>query len=209
MANILIIDDDKMLCEMLNFKIESMQHRTNYVHTLAEGLKEALSNSYDVVFLDVRLPDGSGLDALPTIRATPSVPEVIIITGEGSTDGAELAIKSDAWDYIEKPLSAMEISLQLTRVLQYREGIKPGKTAVVLKREGIVGESIQIKKCLELVARASDSNTNVLITGETGTGKELFARVIHDNSARSERNLVVIDCGALTETLVESILFGH
>lgn len=209
MARVLIIDDDKMLCEMLSFKIESMGHSTKCAGTLKDGLKEALSIQYDIVFLDVRLPDGNGLQALPRIRATSSVPEVIIITGEGSSGGAKLAIESGAWDYIEKPLSAMGIALQLTRALQYRENKIPEKVPTLLKREGIIGESRELGKCLEFVAKAANSHANVLITGETGTGKELFAKAIHSNSSRADRALVVVDCAALPDTLVESMLFGH
>lgn len=209
MANILIIDDDKMLCEMLSLKIGSMGHNTKYALTLRQGLEEAFSNTFDVVFFDVRLPDGNGLIALPEIRAMPSSPEVIIITGEGEPDGAGLAIDSGAWDYIEKPLSTKEITLQLIRILQYREGKRLIKTPVLLERGGIVGESNQIRSCLAFIANAAGNDSNVLITGETGTGKELFALAIHKNSDRSSKDFVTIDCGALTETLVESILFGH
>ncbi|MBW2018488.1 MAG: response regulator, partial [Deltaproteobacteria bacterium] len=121
MANILIIDDDKMICDMLSRMIMRMGHHATYALTLKEGLKEAASEAFDVVFLDVRLPDGNGLDALPRIREMTSAPEVIIITGEGDPDGAELAIKNGAWDYIQKPFSKKEVTLQLARALQYRE----------------------------------------------------------------------------------------
>ncbi|MBW2020217.1 MAG: sigma-54-dependent Fis family transcriptional regulator [Deltaproteobacteria bacterium] len=209
MANILIIDDDKMICDMLSRMIMRMGHHATYALTLKEGLKEAASEAFDVVFLDVRLPDGNGLDALPRIRETTSPPEVIIITGEGDPDGAELAIKSGAWDYVEKPLLVEAMTLSLVRSLQYREEKKARKPPVALKREGIVGHSPQVKACLDLLAQAANSDASVFITGETGTGKELFARAIHDNSPRANKNFVVVDCAALPDTLVESMLFGH
>ncbi len=209
MSNILIIDDDKMLCDMLCRHIGYMGHDATYSLTLEQGHKEISSKTFDVVFLDVRLPDGNGLDALPGIRKTPAHPEVIIITGDGDPDGAELAIRSGAWDYIEKPASIEKMTLPLVRALQYRKEKTTGKPAVALKREGIVGESPRMKACFDLLAQAANSNTNVLINGETGTGKELFAQAIHDNSPRSNNNFVVVDCAALPETLVESVLFGH
>ena len=209
MANILIIDDDKAICEMLSLMANRVGHDAVFANTMGEGLKKAVSGSFDVVFLDVHLPDGNGLDALPRIRKTPASPEVIIITGLGELHGAELAIKSGAWDYVQKPFSKKEVTLQLTRVLQYREEKKAGKPRVALKRRGIVGHSFQMKACLDLLAQAASSNANVLITGETGTGKEIFARALHDNSARSHKNFVVVDCAALPEKLVESVLFGH
>jgi two-component system NtrC family response regulator len=209
MANILIIDDDHMLCNVLRTHFGSIGHNTAYALTLEEGLREVSSNTFDIVFLDVCLPDGDGLEALPGIRKAPSSPEVIIITGEGDPDGAELAIKSDAWTYIEKPFSIRKLDLQIVRALQYRKEKAEIKPPMVLKRERIVGSSPQLQTCLELLAQVANSEANVLITGETGTGKELFAKTIHNNSSRAGKSFVVVDCTALPETLVESMLFGH
>ncbi len=209
-ARVLIIDDDQMMCQLLTQAVEREGHDVSSAFTLDAGLGKARTGSFDVVFLDVRLPDGSGLHALPEIRESPSVPEVIIITGEGDPDGAELAVKSGAWDYIQKPASIKQMTLPLVRALQYRDEKKSGKPPrVVFKRGGIVGSSLAMEACLERLAQAANSNANVLITGETGTGKELFARAIHANSPRCERSFVVVDCAALPETLVESVLFGH
>lgn len=208
MANVLIIDDDPMLCEILSRRIEALGHEVRHASTLDQGIEKALSDPYDVVFLDVRLPDGNGLAALPTIQQTPSSPEIIIITGMFDPDGAELAINCGAWDYIEKPSSTSEMILPFLRALQYREE-KWVKPAVALKREGIIGYSSQMTACLDLLAQAASTEASVLITGETGTGKELFARAIHNNSARAGNNFVVVDCTSLPQGLVESILFGH
>ncbi|MFC1811335.1 sigma-54-dependent transcriptional regulator [Thermodesulfobacteriota bacterium] len=209
MANILIVDDDRAICKGIAAAMNRIGHDSTYTLTLKEGLEEACSGKYDVVFLDVRLPDGNGLNALPEIRRIPLSPEVIIITGEGDPDGAELAIKNDAWDYIEKPLSIDAMTLPLTRALQYRDEKKTREPPVVLKREGIVGNSQPIKASLDLVAQAACSKANVLITGETGTGKELFAWAIHNNCRDVNENFVVVDCAAIPETLVESALFGY
>jgi len=208
MANILIVDDDKAFSTVLSTMVQRMEHEVSIAFTLQDGLKTLSAGVFDVVFLDVRLPDGSGLDILPTIRETSSAPEVIIVTGLGDPDGAELAIKSGAWDYLEKPSSIKQMTLPLVRALQYREE-KNRKPLFVLNREGIVGNSPRMKACLELLAQASCSDANVLITGETGTGKELFALALHQNSPRTDQNFVVVDCTALPETLVESMLFGH
>ena len=209
MANVLIIDDEKGICDVLSKMVEGMGHEATYALSLEEGLKQVSSKTFDVVFLDVRLPDGDGLDALPRIAKGPLSPEVIIITGEGDPDGAELAIKSGAWAYIEKPASIQKMTLPLVRALQYRREKSAIKPTRVLKRGEIVGSSPQLQDCLDLLARVANSNANVLITGETGSGKELFARTIHNNSPRAGKNFVVVDCTALPETLVESILFGH
>jgi two-component system, NtrC family, response regulator len=209
MADVLIIDDDQGFCYVLTTAIQSLEHKTTCCHTLREGLRAASSSSFDVVFLDVMLPDGNGLDILPKIRETASRPEVIIMTSRGDPDGAELAIRSGAWDYVQKPSSIKAITLPLVRALQYREEKNKPRSPLALKREGIIGSSSQIKACLDLLARASISEANILIAGETGTGKELFASAIHQNSRRSAMKFVIVDCATLPETLVESILFGH
>ncbi|MBW1861681.1 MAG: sigma-54-dependent Fis family transcriptional regulator [Deltaproteobacteria bacterium] len=209
MSNILIVDDDKMLCKTLSRYIEKIGHDVTHALTLEDGLREVSSNDFDVVFLDVRLPDGDGLDALSKMERTSSGPEVIIITGAGDPDGAELAIRSGAWAYIEKPLSMENVALQLTRALQYRKEKAQAGLPVALRTEGIIGSSTELKTCLDLLAQCANSEASVLITGETGSGKEVFARSIHENSARRGGNFVVVDCAALPETLVGSILFGH
>ena len=209
MSKILIIDDDEKMTSMLTAIIRREGHETGFANNLKEGFKEAISRPFDVIFLDVVMPDGNGLDLLPELRETPSKPEVIIITGAGSPDGAEIAVKNGAWDYLQKPFSVEEIKLQLLRALQYRKEKSAGKLPVVLKQEGIIGSSLKMKACLDLLAQAANSMANVMITGETGTGKELFARAIHENSPRSNKNNVVVDCTSLPDTLVESVLFGH
>ncbi len=210
MAKILIVDDDCMLCEMVCRQLNILEHETVCVHTLARGLEVAVCKSaFDLVLLDVRLPDGSGLEALPQFKAADSQPEIIIITGDGDPDGAELAIETGAWDYIEKPLSMREITLQVTRALEYRHEKATCPPATLLKREAIIGSAPKLELCLQKVAQSAGTDTPVLITGETGTGKELFARAVHDNSRRSSGPFVVLDCAAFPENLVESMLFGH
>jgi len=209
MANILIIDDDPLICETIGNVVKRMGHGVACAHNLQEGLEMLASRLADVVFLDVRLPDGSGLEALPKVQSGPSLPEVIIMTGYGDPDGAELAMRHGVWDYIQKPSTVDALILPLVRALQYREEKKAKQAALPLKREGIVGGSSQMTRCLELLGQVANSQATVLITGETGTGKELFALAIHRNSQRASKNFVVVDCAALPETLVESILFGH
>lgn len=209
MANILIIDDDKFICDWITNVVTQLGHNPSYTHTPREGLRKVQSEPFDVVFLDVRMPDGSGLDLMPKIKATRSSPEIIVITRLGDPDEAELAIQNGAWDYIEKPASFEALKLPIIRALEYRAEKISGKPSIVLKRKGIIGDSQEIASCLELLSQAAGSNVNVLITGETGTGKELFAKAVHYNSSRAKRNFVVVDCAALPETIVESVLFGH
>lgn len=208
MAEILIIDDDIALNATLRKVIERLGHTVASAHTLKEGTQLALSGQYDVVVLDVQLPDGNGLESLPAIQEAPSKPQVIISTAYGDQNGAELAIRNGAWDYIRKPASIDELSLPLMRALEFRKH-RTAHRLLSLKREDIIGNSKQIREVLDVVAQAADSSANVLISGETGTGKELFARTIHINSDRADKNFVVVDCAAIPESLVESILFGY
>lgn len=209
MADVLIIDDDPVVGELVSVMVKNLGHNSELAATLSDGIAKAFTGQFDVVLLDVILPDGNGLETLPAIKKAPSCPDVIIMTGMGSPDGAEMAITSGAWDYIEKPPSMEMLKLPLIRVLEYRGEKKARKAPVALKREGIAGSSEKLQICLDLVAQAADSDASVLITGETGTGKELFAWAIHNNSSRSKKNFVVVDCAALPENLVESMLFGH
>lgn len=208
MAHILVIDDDSMICETLALRIVNLGHTVDAVNTLQEGLALIDRQPFDLIFLDVRLPDGNGLEALMKIKETPSTPQVIIITGVGEPDGAELAVKGGAWDYLQKPFSRQEITLQLNRALEYREKNRQ-HVPRILKREAIIGHSRRLNAHLDLVAQASSTDVTVLLTGESGTGKELFARAIHENSVRARNNFVVVDCTSLPENLVESVLFGH
>src|SRR5574340_888324 len=208
MGNVLIIDDDEMLCSMLASSVRSMGHEVSFALTIREGLSKASGEIVDVVLLDVHMPDGHGLDALVAIRQLPSPPEVIVMTGAGDAEDASTAIRNGAWDYIEKPSSLNVINSALDRALQHRQ-VKYLRKPTALDRMGIVGNSAPMIACLDLLAQAAGSEANVLIRGETGTGKELFAWAIHKNSNRAEKNFVVVDCAALHETLAESALFGH
>ncbi|MCG8470392.1 MAG: sigma-54 dependent transcriptional regulator [Desulfobacterales bacterium] len=210
MATILIIDDDRGMNGMLVDLISSIGHDTRSATTLSQGIALLDQAPCDVVFLDVMMPDGSGLDRIQEIRKKPSAPEVIIMTGVGNADGAEMAIKCGAWDYLPKPLSPKEIILALKRVLQYHESEKRQSAAQIpCDTKGIVGSGPLLTACLSRLSQAARTDASVLITGETGTGKELFVRCLHANSSKPKESCVVVDCASLTETLAESTLFGH
>ena len=211
MARILIIDDDESMRHVLSRTVRRMEHEPVTAPTMAEGLERARSGRLDTIFLDVHLPDGNGLTIPNQLTQTDSRPEVIIITGQGDPDGAELAITNGAWDYIEKTHSVQQISLTLQRALEHHQERTRdcGGKIKALRREGIIGKSGALVRALDLVAQASEGDSGVLITGETGTGKELFARAIHQNSSRAGKPFIAVDCAALPEHLVESILFGH
>lgn len=210
MGRVLIIDDEPQMCGLLTHLCGDLGLAAEAVQTLREGSRRAQHGSFDLVLLDVHMPDGVGLDLLPKIRAVPSHPEVIIITGMTSPDGAELAIKSGAWDYVEKGSPLEAFALPILRALEYRREKRAHRPEVIaLNRDGIIGSSPRIRACLDQMAQAARSDLSVLMACETGTGKELFARAIHENSDRAEGPFVVVDCAAMPEHLAESVLFGH
>ncbi|MBU1002332.1 MAG: sigma-54 dependent transcriptional regulator [Proteobacteria bacterium] len=207
-GKILVIDDDRDVRGTMQSLLSRMLLQCETAGTLADGLDALQGGEFDLVFLDVRLPDGNGLDALPQITAMPGSPEVIILTGQGDPDGAELAIQGGVWDYLVKPSPIKQTMLSVQRALKYRME-KKGAAPVALVLNDMVGHGPEMKQVFDFIAQAARSHAGVLITGETGTGKELTARTIHENSFRSEGNFVVVDCASLTESLVESTLFGH
>ncbi|NDV18655.1 response regulator [Pseudodesulfovibrio sp. JC047] len=210
MAKVLVIDDDRLICDALMELVRNIGHEAECALSVKEGLAKNLSEEFDVVFLDIRLPDGSGLDMLPQLRELPIPPEVIILTGVGDPDGAELAIRNGAWDYLQKPLSPKKILLPLQRVLKYRDTLRnEGSNQLSLKRCGIVGSGPAISLALERLGMAAHSDASLLLTGETGTGKELFARALHENSKRSRGPFIIVDCASIPANLLESTLFGH
>ncbi len=209
MGRILIIDDDVQVCETIESLIARTGHEAVSSYNLKDGLARVRNDSFDLVFLDISLPDGNGLDYLQQVKDSSGSPEIIILTGKGDADGAELAIQGGAWDFLVKPSSIKQISLSMSRALEFHAEKQSKAHCVALNLDNIVGKSTEIKSCYDLIAHASGSDANVLVNGETGTGKELFAQTIHDNSRRAINNFVVVDCASLTETLVESTLFGH
>jgi two-component system NtrC family response regulator len=209
MADVLIIDDDKVICEVLIAMMKKIGHQGRFALTGKGGLELSQNGMFDIVFLDVNLPDANGLDLIKVIKTADSSPEIIIITGDNNPDGAEMAISSGAWNYIEKPFLRQEINLQVSRALQFRKEKGHVSSLGGLKTNGIIGESKEIRSCIDQVSIAAYSDTNVLISGKSGTGKELFAKTIHLNSARGDYNFVIVDCAALSKNASENMLFGH
>ena len=209
MPHILVVDDDPEVRETMASLLR--RHKMDYVAvgTLRETRQALEQNDFDVMLLDVRLPDGNGLDMLPEIRTLDEPPEVVILTGKGDPDGAELAIQGGVWDYLVKPASIKQISLSLNRALKYHSEKRCKSDLRALDVSKMIGNAQSMRPCFDQLAQAANSDANVLITGETGSGKELFARTIHQNSRRSDKPFVVVDCAALTDSLVKSTLFGH
>ncbi|MCE5280548.1 MAG: sigma-54 dependent transcriptional regulator [Deltaproteobacteria bacterium] len=211
MTRILIIDDDRIYADMLAEIVKDAGLLASMAFTLSAGLKEASAGDFTVILLDVNLPDGNGLTKIPQLRDLCPSAEIIIITAYGDRDCAELALDSGAWNYIQKTASVSEITLSLLRAVQYAEANR-SRTSIAhpdVDPNGIIGRGGKLTLCIGRLSQAARSDANLLITGETGTGKELFARAVHRNSRRSAGPFITVDCASLTPTLVESQLFGH
>jgi len=208
MATILLIDDDSDFRDSVQILVCSLGHECLAAADLKEAKGLLQEAALDVVLLDVYLPDGNGLEEIATFQRASGAPQVIIVTGQGDPDGAEMAIESGAWDYLEKPLTVTTLSRVLDRALRYRS-YQAATTRQKILRDGIIGSSRKLSACINTVGRVAGGKNNILLAGETGTGKELFARAIHRNSPRADRSFIVVDCTSLPENLAESLLLGH
>jgi two-component system NtrC family response regulator len=225
MGKALIIDSNRELVASLTAILTPIGHTVYSAADLAQGWSLAIENRVEAVVLATRLTDADGLALLPRLKQLPERPEVVVIDRAGNARAAEFALRNEAWDYLIVAEDARPIAVSVDQALQYRSELAAQEPPVILKRERIVGASPKMKACFALLGQAAASDANVLIVGETGTGKELFARAIHSNSPRArarslepalraanpraDKNFVVVDCTALPETLVESVLFGH
>ncbi len=209
MANILIVDDDPIFCAPFVNYMKKLGHQCQVAENFSDGLGLAIDSYFDVIFLDVILPDANGLEGINNFIDAHSSPEIIIITGQSEISGAEMALNNGAWDYLEKPPSYDDIQLTLKRALQFRKNKIIFEAQNGLNTDFIIGQNVKLKKCIDIVAKAIKTKGNLFISGETGTGKDLIAKAVHVNSKRANANFVTVDCTNLPDNLVESLLFGH
>mgnify|MGYP001312239831 FL=1 len=213
MANILIIDDEKEVGNFLSYLLKEKGYNVDVGYSGKDFDKYIREDTYHIALLDVKLPDCNGLDLLQKLNKAIPTCRAIVMTGYSTVKVAVEAIKLGASDYIEKPFDDIdELETMIDQLLGKRTEIPSHeeKIAQYASMSGIIlGEHHQMQELLTLAYKIAPKNVNVLINGETGTGKELFAYFIHLASKRSENPFVGINCGAITETLLESELFGH
>ncbi len=211
---ILVVDDDEAMRVSFEKFLAKEGHLAVIVENGAQALEKIRSRQFDLAFIDLKLPGIDGIELLKLIRAKNPRLDIVIITGYGTVETAVEAIKLGAYDYIQKPFS-LEAIRQVINKIQEKRTILRNAAARQLKfdRDGqietIIGESPRMIEVYELVQKVAPTDSTVLITGETGTGKELIARAIHFNSLRKDKPFLTMDCGSLVETLFESELFGH
>jgi len=213
-GRILIIDDEYDIRESLETLLSIEGYTAVTAENAAQGLKRLEEGSYDLVLLDLMMPDRSGLEMLDDLRARDRETPVFLITAYGSIEVAVQALKSGANDYFSKPWDneklLIEIDRQIARTRLEHENRELRRALKVRYAfPNIVGKSERMLAVLDLVAQVAPSKSNVLITGETGTGKELIAKAIHANSPRAERTFVGVNSGSVPPDLLETALFGH
>jgi len=213
---LLVIDDDEAICRFVNALFQPEGFHVLAEHDGASGLERASVEQPHVVLLDLQLPDVQGLEVLEKLRTkAPHVP-VVMFTGSHDVKNAVRAIQLGAFDYLTKPIHKDELLIVVRRALESqrlqlevqelrRQVGKPGSTNL----ESLMGPGPHVKRVVDAVRLVAASNFTVLLLGETGTGKELVARTLHELSGRHRHPFVALDCGAIPESLLESELFGH
>jgi two-component system, NtrC family, response regulator HydG len=211
---VLLIDDEPDLRAAIADALAEAGHHVTQAGTGGTALQALATQPIDVVICDVRLPDIDGLTLLRRVRETEPAPEFILMTAYADVSDAVSALKVGAYDYLTKPFAVEELVLRLERIDAHRavrhelerarEALSGADAAMT-----IIGRSAPIQRVLDLVETVGRSDVPTLVTGESGTGKELVARMLHERSVRRGKPFVVVNCGALTETLIEAELFGH
>jgi DNA-binding NtrC family response regulator len=213
-ATLLLVDDDAPFRGVLAGELERLGYRVEVASSGTEALRRAGALEPQVVLLDLRLPDIDGLEVLRRMRETSAASDVIMLTGHGSIDTAIESIRMGAFDYVAKPCPLDELEVRIERALE-RQSLR--RRATLLERGltppdlagALVGESPEFTALMRLVERVAVSGSTVLVTGETGSGKEVVAKLLHKRSPRRDRPFVVVECAALQESLLQSELFGH
>ena len=210
-GSILVVDDSPPVRDMLGRALSSEGYRVATAGSGAEALSCLKTEAFDVILLDIVMPDVGGLEVLDRSRLLCPRAAVILMTGYATLDTAIAALRRGACDYFEKPFKLDVLSVRVRHLVEqrqavWRERIDPRAPSA---EPALIGESLAIRFVREQVAKAARAPSTVLITGESGVGKELVARAVHAESARRDRSFVAVNCGAIPESLLESQLFGH
>lgn len=212
--NILIVDDESSQRTILSGYLKKNRHTVHEAEGVNQGIEVFKRSPVDVVLTDFKMPGGTGLDLLKSVKSLQPEASVVIMTAFGTIEGAVAAIRAGAFDYLTKPINLDELDLLLARIGELRQLKSENK---LLREElaekysfaGIVSQSAAMEKVLSTAARVAQSSASVLVRGESGTGKELIAKAIHFASDRKGKVFLAVNCAALNENLLESELFGH
>lgn len=213
-ARLLLVDDDAVLRRVLSREVGELGFDVCACPDGASALAAHEERAADVALIDLRMPGMSGRELLDELRARDAALPIVVLTGHGGVREAVDAMRAGAYDFLEKPAPLEALEQTLRRAVEHRDLVRENRRLRDLlsgaaSRSEMLGESPAIRALRELLPRVAASDGNVLVLGENGTGKELVASAVHDLSRRSDRPFVVVHCGAIAESLVESELFGH
>lgn len=217
MHKVLVVDDDKVLQQSVKQALEYHHFNVEVADNGKEAVNKVYGQKYDLVVMDVNMPEMDGISALVEIKKHDPSVIVLILTAYSNVTDAVKAVKEGAYNYLEKPISSENLVALIKRALKARSMVETvgfssptlsiGETST--SNDKFVGESNAMKKVFDVISKLAKVGTPVLIRGESGTGKELVAKAIHYNSPRKDEKFVTINCGAISENLIESELFGH
>jgi two-component system, NtrC family, nitrogen regulation response regulator NtrX len=211
MNSIIIIDDEKEICESIKMILEYEGYTVDYSTSSPEGIAKITNGQFSALLLDIQMPEMNGFEVIKKVKETNPDLSVIIISAHGSIENAIKATKLGAFDFIEKPVDRDKLLISVRNAVDQTNLILENKE---IKRslsgsDQILGNSKPIRNILDLIEKVAPLDTRVLITGDNGTGKELVARAIHNQSLRKDRSFVEVNCAAIPNELIESELFGH
>ncbi len=211
MANILVIDDERSIRNTLKDILEYEKYEVEIAENGPEGLDIIKNKNVDLVLCDIKMPQMDGMEVLDEIKKYNQDIQVVMISGHGDIDTAVEAIKKGAFDFIQKPVDLNRLLISVKNgleTLDLKSEIKVLRKKVNIKHQ-MIGESNGIIDVKDMIEKVAQTDARVLITGENGTGKEVVARTIHENSLRSKNMLIEVNCAAIPSELIESELFGH
>jgi len=211
LERILVLDDEPIIQKVLEELFRRKKYTVSIASTIAQAEALLARESFDLVMLDVRLPDGDGQQLLERLGALPDRPLVVMMTGHGTIESAVSCMRGGAFDYLIKPFSPSQIEIVLKKADAFRQLVKVNR--YFSEQDGgdgdLLGRSMPMQRLRQLIERVAPTDATVLITGENGTGKEMVARELWKNSPRRSEPYIKINCAALSEQLIESELFGH
>ena len=216
MAKILVVDDERAIRNTLKDILEFEGYTIDLAENGKVGLEKALANTYDLIYTDIKMPEIDGLEMLQAYRQ--AVKEnggeespVVMISGHGTVETAVEALKKGAFDFIVKPLDLNRLLLTTKHAIDHKSLVQETKVLrkKINSRNQMVGESAEIEKVRNIIEKVAPTEARVMITGANGTGKEVVAHLIHENSSRAKKVMVEVNCAAIPSELIESELFGH
>lgn len=209
---IIVLEDDMIVRKNLEHQLRARRYDVAAVSTIAEAQDYLNRDNFDLIFLDVRLPDGDGTDLLKAIQLRPQKPLCVVTTGFGSVESAVECMKNGAFDYLIKPFSAEQIGVTLKKAEDFTQLLRVNRYLSQESEDSgteLLGQSPAMESLRQLIRKVARTQATVLIAGESGTGKELVARAVYRESARASAPFIKVNCAAIPENLIESEFFGH